>query len=160
LLLYDSTSKIRIYNNVHDDKSLQLCQPDATTYEILLLALHHRWQVNSTAIQFIWKTLMQPSKKQQPKFTIAWTPELLEVVLQICNECQDVKLARVLLTQLLDVVEVHDDDKNKTIPTIQFSSRPITKRTYHALINIMKVDKATDDITRICELALQVRKNI
>lgn len=140
---------IEIYQQMIDPGFKNYVKPDAITYEIIILTLHRRLNINTTTVSFIWDELILSKKRN-----IEWTVELLEIILQVCEDRKSIKLAHHILSQLQPM-----NDDVKKMEYIKLLG-PITKQSFHSLLNVMKAsDNAIENVITICKMALRVSIN-
>lgn len=156
MLTYDqmiSLSNIAVTGNRLEKDDLPqndcYCRPDASTYEILLLALNRRLRSSSTAIHMISTELLGSTtkKKKMISSSLIWTPSLLESVLQICESRRYCELTKRVLNSLLPDAK---DCARIILPD------GVSKQAYLSLIRVMQSENEMMEGLRVLELSLKV----
>lgn len=109
------------------------CRPDATTYEILLLALNHRLPASGNAIGIV-KGFMISNPN-------CWTVETVEAALLLFEKQNATKLA----LQLFD--NLHEKQLNNV---------DLSNRAYRSMIYLTQFDNNKEKAFEVLRLALQV----
>lgn len=106
--------------------------PNATTYEILLLALNRRCLAITTAAQLVEQVVQMPPS--------SFSTETLEASIEVCEKRNLFALA----SRLVSVGQKHNAEL-------------VSNRIYHAMINMAKADDRRKEAIELLQACLKVR---